>query len=40
MELILAFIGGMIVMDLLWAYKTGALQYVIYRIRNFFRKEG
>jgi hypothetical protein len=38
MELILAFVAGLIVMDLLWAYKTGVLQYVLYRIRNLFRK--
>lgn len=38
MELILAFVAGLVVMDLLWAYKTGALQYVLYRIRNLFRK--
>jgi hypothetical protein len=39
MELILAFVAGLVVMDLLWAWKTGTLQYVLYRIRNFFRKE-
>lgn len=38
MELILAFVAGLVVMDLLWAYKTGALQYVLYRIRNLFRR--
>jgi len=38
MELILAFVAGLVVMDLLWAYKTGALQYVLYRVRNLFRR--
>lgn len=38
MELLIGVVVGMIIMDLLWAYKTGALQYVLYRIRNFFRK--
>lgn len=38
MELILAFVAGLIVMDLLWAYKTGVLQWTLYRIRNLLRK--
>ena len=39
MELLIGVVVGMIIMDLLWAYKTGALQYVLYRVRNFFRRE-
>jgi len=39
MELLIGVVVGMVIMDLLWAWKTGTLQYVLYRIRNFFRKE-
>ena len=39
MELVIAFVAGLIVMDVLWAWRTGVLGYAIARIRNFFRKE-
>jgi hypothetical protein len=38
MELVIGFVVGLIVMDVAWAYKTGVLQYAIYRVRQYFRK--
>lgn len=32
--LILAFVAGMLVMDVLWAWRTGTLQMVVRRIRG------
>lgn len=36
--LILAFVAGMIVMDLMYAHRSGALAVTIHRIKNLFRK--
>lgn len=38
MELLIGFIVGMIVMDLLWAWRTGVLELLIYRIKNWLTK--
>ena len=34
MELIIAFIVGLIVMDVLWAWRMGILQLLWYRFKN------
>ena len=34
MELILAFLAGMIVMDFMWAWRMGILQMLWYRFRH------
>lgn len=33
MELLIAFIAGLIVMDLLWAWRTGLLQALYYKFK-------
>ena len=34
MELIIAFIVGLVVMDVLWAWRMGILQLLWYRFKN------
>jgi hypothetical protein len=38
MNLIISFVLGMVVMDIVWAHKTGLLMTMLRRVRNLFRK--
>lgn len=39
MELLIAFIAGLIIMDLLWAWRLGLVDLVIAKIKSYFTKE-
>jgi hypothetical protein len=36
LEIVVAFVLGMIVMDLLWAWKLGLLALAVHRVRSWF----
>ena len=36
MDLFLSFLGGMIVMDLIWAWKLGLIQLVFNKIKDYY----
>ncbi len=39
MELLIAFIAGLVIMDLLWAWRLGLIDLVIAKIKSYFIKE-
>lgn len=39
MELLIAFIAGLVVMDLFWAWRLGLIDLVIAKIKSYFNRE-